>query len=500
MSALIHALPRRFGAAVLAAALSLAPLKTSGAPAPDYAAEVEPILIEYCYDCHGDDADKGDLVLDEYASRQEMLHDYDTWLAIWQNLRSHLMPPAKKSQPGKDERELIQDWIQRVVFEVDPENPDPGRVTIRRLNREEYENTVLDLLGVKFDAVAAFPADDTGYGFDNIGDVLSISPLLMEKYIAAAEEVVHRAIHTGGAYIPTKRIWGSSFKNEKGHDSRNIPFEKTDTFQRRENIEYPGEYEVRAEVRIKGSSEATNHSARFSLLNGNKKILARNLGWDFEKNIMIKGHTTLTKGPNNFVITLEETEAPGKDEKSLDLYTDAIYLRGPLDGSHKLYPEKYNKLFTEGPPSKSASEREAYARKIIRRFVERAYRQPVDEPTLKKLAAIAAATDARPNRSFEDGIAQAFTAVLASPRFLFRAEIQPQPNNPDKIIPVNEFALASRLSYFLWSSMPDEELFQLAREKKLRANLRAQVDRMLESTKGQNLVDNFVGQWLLTRN
>ena len=143
--------------------------------------EVVPLLENYCHDCHADGSDKGGFQLDGHPTEAKQLADHEMWLKVWENLRSQMMPPQKKRQPTPAEREKIMRWIERDVFKVDPDNPDPGRVTIRRLNRTEYEYTIKDLLGVDFEADEEFPPDDTGYGFDTIGDVLSISPLLMEN-------------------------------------------------------------------------------------------------------------------------------------------------------------------------------------------------------------------------------------------------------------------------------------------------------------------------------
>ncbi|MEM7145049.1 MAG: DUF1592 domain-containing protein [Verrucomicrobiota bacterium] len=493
-----------FAAIILLAALALVSSPAAAEPNPQQAAlfqkTIEPILVDYCFDCHDDASEKGSLSFESYESLTEHFDNHDLWLAVWKNLRAGTMPPPEKSQPSKEQRKEITGWIQRQIFKVDPDNPDPGRVTIRRLNRTEYENTIRDLTGVDFDATDAFPADDTGYGFDNIGDVLSLSPLLMEKYLNAAREIVAESVHTEGPYIPTIKMWGSNFRNEDKRQPRDVPFEKSDRFTNTEQIEHAGEYEVRAEVQIKGSSEATSHSANFTLLKDDKPVLSRELGWDFNKSVVIRGKVRLEKGGNNFTITLKESEPPEENEKHLDLYVYTIDLRGPLDGSHRVYPDQYHAVFTDGPPEDNTASRKEYARKLIRNFADRAYRRPIDDESLEKLVAIAQSVDAQPNRTFEDGVAQAYVAILASPRFLFRAETQPQPNNPGKIIPVDEFALASRLSYFLWSSMPDDELFRLARENKLRANLRSQIDRMLVDPKAESIIDNFVGQWLLTRN
>ncbi|MDC0259544.1 DUF1587 domain-containing protein, partial [Verrucomicrobiales bacterium] len=133
--------------------------------------EIEPILAAYCYDCHGDGMDKGDIVLDDFESIQHLLSEFNTWDGVYTNIEGFLMPPTDKAQPTDEERAKLIAWIERDVFKLDPENPDPGRVTIRRLNREEYNNTIRDLVGIDLQPANDFPEDDTGYGFDNVGDV-----------------------------------------------------------------------------------------------------------------------------------------------------------------------------------------------------------------------------------------------------------------------------------------------------------------------------------------
>jgi len=157
-----------------------APVWALGAEAT-FRDRVEPILTNYCFDCHGDGTEKGDVSLD-FANFSSAVSDLDLWTRVWQNLETHLMPPAEKDQPTAEELRTLTHWIEQDVFKLDSANPDPGRVTVRRLNRMEYRNTVQDLLGVDFRVDDNFPPDDTGYGFDTIGDVLSLSPLLFEKY------------------------------------------------------------------------------------------------------------------------------------------------------------------------------------------------------------------------------------------------------------------------------------------------------------------------------
>jgi len=470
-------------------------------PNPPYEKQILPMLEEYCYDCHGDGAKKGDLALDKYTSLKEHLGDTELWYTVWKNVASQMMPPAGKPQPSIADRDKLLRWIEGAVFNVDPANPDPGRVTIRRLNREEYRNTILDLLGVQFDVDEAFPADDTGYGFDTIGDVLNISPLLMEKYIAAAEEIVGGAIEDAAPRVPTRSVTGEQFHvgDEKKQTAKLLPFAESASANYVHRVDHPGRYRIILEMRVTGSNDATSHTAKVSLRAGDKTLESTNVGWDYRKSIKLLGEANFQKGDNPVSIDIEPGKPPLENENYLNLNVTSVGFQGPLDGSYLEYPPQYFRVFFDGPPPAEAHARSAYQQKILRHFADRAFRRPIDEATLVRLAALADSVGRQPGMTFERGIGHALTAILASPRFLFRAEVQPEPNNPGKIVPIDEFALASRLSYFLWSSLPDDDLLKLAGEGRLRANLRAQVDRMIADPRGHRFVSNFVGQWLETR-
>ena len=470
-------------------------------PKFNYEKQILPMLEEYCYDCHGEGTKKGDFALDKYTSLESHFANTELWFTVWKNVASQLMPPADKAQPKPEDRERLLRWIETAVFKVDPANPDPGRVTIRRLNREEYRYTILDLLGVQFDTDEAFPADDTGYGFDTIGDVLNISPLLMEKYLAAAQDIVGDAIEGAGPRIPTLYISGDQIRvePERKKTAKYLPFGQAATAGNVRSIEYPGRYKITVEMRVQGSSEASSQTAKVALGVDGKALETMNLGWDQSKTIKLTGQATLKKGDNLLTIDVTPENPPLDGEKPLNLSVTNVSLNGPLDGSHLEYPKQYYRVFPDGPPPVDAAARSAYARKILRGLADRAFRRPVDEPTLNRLVALAESVARQPKMAFEAGIGHALTAILASPRFIFRAETQPEPNNAGRIVPIDEFALAARLSYFLWSSLPDDALFTLAREGKLRADLRAQVDRMLADPRSRRFVSNFVGQWLQTR-
>ncbi|MFT6619564.1 MAG: hypothetical protein ACJASX_002464 [Limisphaerales bacterium] len=467
----------------------------------DYRKDVRPILEEYCYDCHADGSNKGGLELDHPNDLKRLFQQHDKWLTVWQNLRAQTMPPAKKAQPTTEQREKIMRWIERDIFRVDPANPDPGRVTIRRLNRQEYSNTIYDLFRVKFDATEEFPPDDTGYGFDTIGAVLSISPLLMEKYITAAEKIVGQAVPTSGPRIPTATINGSAFKNPDNPeiDGRRLVFEAQQIIQYLHTVKRGGQYNVTAELAVSGSMEASAHAIDLRLLGHGAEFKRAELGWDNRKSIYLSAKIPLTIGENKLGLEIIPKRKPEVDDHPLRLTVKRVYIQGPLDGSELKYPPQYREIFIDGVPPASEGERHIYAAKILRRVADRAFRRPVDEQTLSRLVDLAMHIDRQPDNLFEKGIAHAVVAILASPRFLFRAEIQPEPNNPGRIVNVDEFSLASRLSYFLWNSLPDQRLSELAAKGELRVNLRTEIDRLLEDDRSRRFIRSFVGQWLQTR-
>ena len=185
-----------------AALISSRAAKANDVAAADFKKNIQPVLEEYCYDCHGGGEKRGGVALDAFNSTTNFADSRDVWWRVLKNLRAGLMPPAQKAQPAQAQKDLLARWIKDDVFEINPLNPDPGLVTIRRLNRVEYQNTIRDLLGVDFDARGEFPPDDTGHGFDNIGEVLTISPMLLEKYLVAAEKIIGQAVPVSDGVAP----------------------------------------------------------------------------------------------------------------------------------------------------------------------------------------------------------------------------------------------------------------------------------------------------------
>ena len=213
--------------------------------------QIQPILEDHCYACHGNGLKKGGVVLDDFAANPTRLRDRELWWRVLKNVRAGIMPPVGKPQPSLHDRRFLDDWIKYESFGIDPQNPDPGRVIVRRLNRVEYRNTIREMLGVDYDTLAEFPADDTGHGFDNIGEVLTLSPLLLEKYLGAAKAVVSAAVPTSSKTVAEQTIAGRKFHGEgtatttgPGDGVLSLSYYQPATVSSPVRVEHPGHYQV----------------------------------------------------------------------------------------------------------------------------------------------------------------------------------------------------------------------------------------------------------------
>jgi Protein of unknown function (DUF1588)/Protein of unknown function (DUF1587)/Protein of unknown function (DUF1585)/Protein of unknown function (DUF1592)/Protein of unknown function (DUF1595)/Cytochrome C oxidase, cbb3-type, subunit III len=485
---------------VILLAASQDSLRAEDAPgAAHFRQNVQPILENYCYGCHGNGEKKGNRTLDEFSSDEALLSDLGLWQAVLKNVRAGLMPPVGEDHPSDNERKQIQAWIERDVFKIDPENPDPGRVTLRRLNRNEYRNTMRDLMGVEYDTNANFPADDTGYGFDNIADVLSISPLLMEKYMQAAETIVDQAVPTVSKVVAEKEYPGKLFKSEDGKiDGHEMTFYAPATVATSIHVDQAAKYRLIVEARIDGYYELDpgRCTVRFDV--DGKQQFEHEYDWRDDLAVSYEFEEDWEAGDHSLNFDLKPLVPVEQKLHFLNFKIERIRIQGPLDKSQWVMAKNYDRFFPKGPPPEDETARLDYARDVLRTFATRAYRRPVDEATVDRLAAIAKSAFDRPDKSFEQGVAQAMVAVLASPRFLYRVEdSNAQPNEAHPL--VDEYSLASRLSYFFWSTMPDQELLDLAAHGELRNQLPAQTKRLLADPRSQALVKNFTGQWLQAR-
>jgi mono/diheme cytochrome c family protein len=459
--------------------------------------EIQPLLEQYCWDCHGDGMDKGNVTFDGFKSEKEALEKRELWLAALKNVRAGIMPPAKKPRVAPADLKKLETWIKHEAFGIDPMNPDPGRVTIRRLNRVEYRNTIRDLMGIDFKADDEFPPDDTGYGFDNIGDVLTISPLLLEKYMQAAEAIVATAVPTNALVLPEKTFPGSQFRDGETKGEA-LDIYKPATLKETFKADADGDYRVLIDVTVSGHFDFDPGRCALTFSVDGQERVSKELGWEAGKKFSFELPEKWKAGEHELQFELKPL-TPAEEKKTyINLRIESVRVQGPLDKKHWTRPKNFDRFFTQEEPKKPAARR-TYAQQILSKFAMKAYRRPVDQRTVDKLVSIAEDTYGRPGKTFQEGIGRAITAVLASPRFLFRVE-EPEKSTAKERYPlVDEFSLASRLSYFLWSTTPDDELLHLAERGELRKNLTAQVKRMLADRKADELVQNFTGQWLQTR-
>lgn len=464
-----------------------------------YPKPVEHVLTTYCFDCHGDGMEKGKVALDQFDSREQMLARRDLWMAALKNLRAGIMPPQKKPRPSPAEQQVFEYWVKTEMFQLDLHNPDPGRVTLRRLNRVEYRNTIKDLMGYDFNVDEELPPDDTGYGFDTIGDVLTMSPLLLEKYMRAAEQITADAVPRTLAVPSEETISGEGFRAASGGTTgRRLDFYQESRLARDYSARASGTYRLTLELQVQGQFEFDPGQCLVLFKSDDHELWRNEFKWQNGKQFEFRFDQKWDAGPHHLVFELHPKTPPDQKHNALDLRIQQVRVTGPLEPQYLKKPRNFDRFFWKDPPA-ARGELRAYAREVLARFAGKAYRRPVDHRTLDRLAAIAEDVYTSPGKCFADGIAEAMVPVLASPRFLFRVE-QTEPQSQAAKYPLlDEYSLASRLSYFLWSTMPDDELLGLASRHELRKNLAAQIKRMVEDRRSQALVENFVGQWLQVR-
>ena len=376
------------------------------------------------------------------------------------------------------------------------QQPDPGRVTARRLNRNEYSNTIRDLLGVDFHAEKYFPTDDSGDGFDNIGDVLTVSPVLMEKYLSAAERIARWAI---SSELPPKPI-----ADEYHIRDRKIRRVDSSTVEGLHRVEFAGEYTVR--FGLPGERAPDGKPVTLNLWMDGKLLSSRQIETKPSGLVYFNPYSEeevkvyLPEGDHVFRAGVTNDEFV-KTLPAGDLYNDkknkflnSILFIGPFLSA--VEKESRKKILICNPESGRVC-----VERILSTLARHAYRRPV---TPQETSALVRFVDmARSDgHSTEEGLQLAIQAMLVSPKFLFRIERDPKPTDPAQVHPVSQIELASRLSYFLWSSMPDDQLLSLAESGKLReANtLRREIGRMLADPRSAALASSFAGQWLETRN
>lgn len=471
----------------------------------EFAEKVHPFLTKYCVTCHNDKKAAGDMSLEKFKDEMAALKDRKIWGTVAEALKSKEMPPKDKPQPSDAERAAMIDWAENGHTRIDCGLvKDPGRPTIRRLNRAEYSNTIRDLVGVTFQAADDFPTDDVGYGFDNIGDVLTLSPILVEKYLAAAEKILDQAIVVEKPVVSGKDTFRpQNFRTTLARPAT-PPRERFALHSNGKvfvNFDFlhAGEYVIRGRAY---GEQAGSELPKMVIQVDNKAIKTFDVDAVAGKAKTYEARTHIATGKHDvelaFTNDFFDEKATDAKNKDRNLYVELLEIEGPFNAQAKPLPDSHKKIMIAKP--KSSSDMERVARLIIENFATKAYRRPAQSKEVDRLLNLFWMAD-KQGDPFEKCIALALRAVLVSPHFLFRIEKDAEPNNPKAVHPVSEYELATRLSYFLWSSMPDDELMGLATKGELRKPgvTEAQVKRMLADPKAKALTDNFAAQWLNLR-
>ena len=464
-----------------------------------YQSTVAHFLAKHCLMCHSTKAKAANLDLERLQDGKAALAERDVWERVAQRVKSGQMPPPGPAKPTPESAQAVVEWAQKHIESVDrARKTQPGRVTARRLNRSEYNNTIRDLFGITFRPADDFPLDDSGHGFDNIGDVLSLSPVLLEKYLQAADKIVTAALVNGPAPKPVME----KFDADKIGPPENLPADPEGERLIRKNsllVKYrfprDGEYELRVFTRGRGAPGSP--PAPLAVIGGGGGKLVElikvksgvNTKYNFD--IRFKASAGLADVGAAWVFPGPVDPGP-PDPTGVDftMLVETIELRGPFIDAAAGLPESHRRVFI-------CSEHDSgCARKILANFAAKAWRRPVTDAELSRLVRFVDLA-AQEGDSFESGIQLAVKAVLVSSRFLFRIE-----RDQGAARALNGYELASRLSYFLWASMPDDALFAAAGDGSLLtpAGLSAHIRRMLADPKVNALATNFAGQWLELRN
>lgn len=491
----------------LIASADAAPTPTKPAePLISFENEIRPLLEKFCFDCHGPDKQKGDVNLSKFTDRAEVLKHRKLFKRVSDMLYAHEMPPEKKPQPSEAERKKLTGWIESAVMYCDCTGPiNPGRETIRRLNRAEYNNTIRDLIGLDLRPADKFPIDDVGEGFDNMGDVLTISPLLMEKYLAAAESVLDAAIVTRRVPEPEQRRFQAEHMSIDGGGSGNgevaVMF-SNGRVSASSDLPSEARYTLRARA---WAQQAGDEPAKMTLSVDGRAIKTFDVKAPRNRNAVYEVEVDLSRGTHEFsaafVNDYYNPKARDPDQRDRNLMIDWVEVFGPTGVAPKPLTASHRRIFIAEPVG---GDPRGAASIIVQRFAERAFRRPVDADEASRYLVLydQSIKDGASGGSFVEGVKQSLLAVMVSPHFLFRVERDRPTDHPLGAYAVDDFELASRLSYFLWASMPDDELFALARRNKLHepAVLIEQTRRMLKDPRSRALIDNFAAQWLHLRN
>ncbi len=522
------------GIALLGAGSFPAARGQSLSPVPSHASQQRAVLDRYCVVCHNEQALTAGLALDRLDIEQ-VSEGAPVWEKVLRKLRGRAMPPAGMPRPDEATYDSLANYLEA---ELDGAAPNPGRPVLHRLNRAEYTNAIRDLLALDIDGASLLPADDSGYGFDNIGDVLSVSPMLLERYMSTARKISRLAIGDPAGRPDSQTYEVSRFLGQEDRISENLPFGSRGGIAVRHFFPLDGDYVI--EVRLKTSYDgskilgiAEQHQLDVRLdrermgqftvggedtdtvspapqiadpppvnsqRNPQRGEEVRPADADLEVRIPVKAgpHVVGVSFPKETWAPEQLIQAPLASRELEEPGVGSVTIRGPYDPQGPGETPSRSKIFVCRPTS--SQDEEACARKIISTLARRAYRRPIADAEVTNL--LVPYHTGRSEEGFEAGIEWALHRILVSPEFLFRIERDPENLEPSTAYPISDLELASRLSFFLWSSIPDDPLLNVAANGQLKdsAVLEEQVRRMLADSRSKALVSNFAGQWLYLRN
>jgi len=493
---------------------------------PSTAAAHRSLIDEYCVSCHDEDKKKGGLSLEAVGAHDVAQHP-DVWEKVVRKLRARQMPPIGKERPGDTTYEAVISSLETSLDRAAAATPNPGRTaTLRRLTRTEYQNAIRDLFALEVDAASLLPADESSYGFDNV-TVGDLSPTLLDRYISAAEKISRVAVGR-----PSRSPGGDTIRippdlTQEGHVD-GLPIGTRGGAVVRYTFPLDGEYEITVRLardrneHVEGLTEA--HDLELLLDRERVQLFTvkppqREAGYseDYQPSHdridqHLKVRVPVSAGPHalgvaflkNTSALLETVRQPYQAHFNFYRHPriqPAIYsisIIGPYSAKGPGETPSRRRIFGSRPLNPAENDR--FAKRILTTMMRRAYRRPVTDADLQ--GPFALYRKARADGDFEAGIEMALSAVLVSPQFLFRVEPDPGGIPPNTVYRISDLELASRLSFFLWSSLPDDELLDVASAGKLHepAVLERQVRRMLADSRSRALVSNFASQWLHLRN
>ncbi|MBS1792061.1 MAG: DUF1592 domain-containing protein [Acidobacteria bacterium] len=494
------------------------------ASTPDVSAH-RTLINDYCVSCHSQKAKTADVVL-EGLDFNRVGANADIWERVLRKVRTGQMPPAKAPYPEVAETTAFVSWLESSLDRAARLNPNPGRPSVHRLNRAEYSNAIRDLLAVDIQPGLWLPVDDSGYGFDNIGEVLTLSPALLEKYMSAARRISRLAV--GDPQIKPVEVRFSPRRNSRNERvSDDLPFFSRGGLSVNYYFPLDGEYLFRIKTPSNGDAgiPAKYYDARLTVKAG-----LRTVGAAFPRESAkvepaipsFRRGGGVPMGPPQLIPL--DLRLDGARIKRFEIpettSIEVLIVSGPYNASSRGETPSRSKIFICRPdevqstgfslnrPSReflppkggTPNEETVCAKKILSTLARKAFRRPVTDADINPLLAFY--EQKRKQSDFDSGIQNALEALLVSPDFLFRVEHDPKTAASGSVYRLSDFELASRLSFFLWSSIPDDELLTLAEQGRLKLPtvLQQQIRRLLDDPRSEAFVANFGGQWLHLRN